>query len=166
MKEYLKNVNFYYVLAPVLAAVWAMFASLVSLPSARADYEKARKHFVQAQPLFTQILILDPDRLEYQKQGGGGDFDYADAVHNFAQMQKIPSSGYSLRAQGERRGKGGQKMKSASMEIESVGIEKLTQFVSGLTIEWPGLQIDQLKLKNLKSGPDDWEVDIKFTYYY
>ena len=166
MKEYYKKPNFYYIIIPVITTLWVLLTWTVSLDTAEKKWQRSREHFKEAQTQMTRILALDPERLEYKNQEGTSvEFDYANAVENFARAWKIPPSNYSLQA-GRQIKRGGQKTKGASVSIKPVDVETFTQFLSAIMLRWPDLQCDSLKLTKQKDGPDSWKVDIKFTYYY
>ena len=165
MKNYYKNVNSYYILVPLVVIFWCVFARGVLLPGANKKYDKILQDYTKSQPYFTEILKADPDRLKYQQKAGSEEFDYADVVDIFAKKFKIPSSTCDLRARGEVK-RGGGRTKSADVSINPIDVETLALFISEMMLEWPKLQCGRLTLKKLKSGPDQWDVDIKFTYYY
>jgi hypothetical protein len=166
MKEYYKELNFYYILVPVLAIGWVLLAWLVSLPTVDKKWARNEKHFKDAQLQMARILALDPERLEYEQQkGASSEFDYGSAVEMFAKAWKIPTSNYSLNA-GREIKRRGQLTQGASVSIKPVDVETFTQFLSAMMLRWPDLQVDQLKLTKQKDGPDSWKVDTKFTYYY
>ena len=165
MKEYYKNPNFYYVLVPAIAAVWAVVTWTVSLPTADKKWERNLKQYKDTEIQIQRILALDPDRLDKQQDGKSSEFDYATAVEQFAKAWQIPASKYSLQDRREIK-RGDRKTKGADVQIKPVDVETFTQFISAMMLRWPDLQSDQLKLTKQKDGPDSWKVDIKFTYYY
>ena len=166
MKEYYKEPNFYYILVPAIAVLWVIVTWFVSLPTAEKKWQRNREQFEDAQTQITRILALDPERLEFENQKGKSvEFDYANAVENFARAWKIPPSNYSLQASREIK-RAGQRTKGASVQIKPVDVETFTQFLSAMMLRWPDLQCDQIKLTKQKDGPDSWKVDLKFTYYY
>ena len=166
MTDYFKNPNFYYVLLPLAAALWAVYAWSVSLPAAESNWGKKQKQYEEAQDWITKILALAPQRLEYQtQQGASRDFDYAAGVQEFAASCQIPPSDYSLQA-GRETKRGGRRTKSANLQIKPIDVGKFADFLSRMLFRWPDLQCEQLKLTKQKGGPDVWKADIKFTYYY
>jgi len=166
MKDYYKNPNFYYMLIPLAAALWAVFTWSVSLPAADKNWDRKQKQHKDAGAWITKILELAPERLEYQtQQGAAREFDYASAVEQFAKVCKIPPSDYSLQA-GRETKRGGRKTKSATIKIKPIDVGKFAQFLSKILFQWPDLQCEQLKLTKEKGGPDVWKADLKLTYYY
>ncbi len=116
MKDYYKNPNFYYMLIPLVAALWAVFTWSVSLPAADKNWDRKQKQHKDAEAWIAKILELAPERLEYQiQQGGSKEFDYSFAVDQFAKACRIPTSDYTLQARETKRG--GRKTKSATIKI-------------------------------------------------
>jgi len=166
MKDYYKNPNFYYMLIPLAAAVWVVFAWGVSLPAAQKNWNKKQNQYNQAQTHITKILQLAPERLEFQQQQGASrEFDYGATVEEFAKICGIPPSDYSLQA-GREMKRGGRNTKSGNVQIKPIDIGRFAQFLSKMLFRWPDLQCEQLKLTKQKGGPDIWKADIKLTYYY
>ena len=166
MKDYFKNPNFYYMLMPLAAALWAVFTWSVSLPAAEKNWDRKQNQYKDAQGWTTKILELAPQRLEYQTQEGETrQFDYATAVEQLAKVCQIPPSDYSLQA-GRETKRGGRRIKSATVKIKPVDVGRFAQFLSKMLFQWPDLQCEQLKLTKEKGGPDVWKADMKLTYYY
>ena len=166
MRDLHKQPNFYFIVIPVIAAIWAVTAGALSLPTANDKLERKSSDWEDSLPLIEDILKMDPGRLNLNvKTEGSDDFDYAVTVADFAEEYKIPETGYSLRVS-KAVVKGGQKTKTADMSIDSVSIVQFTRFISGLLYKWPEMQMDTLKLTKLKEGPDAWKVDLKLTYAY
>ena len=166
MKEFYKETNFYFVLIPAIATLWAVLNWTVSTPTTEKKWARAQKDYKAAQTVVEKIIALDPERLEFEKQkGNSAKFDYATTVEKYAQEWKIPPSDYSLQS-GRKMKRGGQKTKGASLQIKPIDVATFTQFLSSMMYRWPDLQCDQLKLTKQKDGPDSWKVDIKLTYYY
>ena len=166
MKEFYKQANFYFVLVPAIATLWAVLTWTVSIPTAEKKWVRSQEHFKDAQIQVERILALDPERIDFEKQKGeSAQFDYATAVEKFASAWQIPATNYSFKTQKEVT-RSGRKTKGATVSIKPVDIETFTQFISAMMYRWPDLQCDSLKLTKQKDGPDAWKVDMKFTYYY
>lgn len=166
MKEFYKQTNFYFILIPAIVSLWAILTWGVSAPTAAKKWTRAQNDYKQAQEIVAKILILDPERLDYEKQKGkSAKFDYATTVEKYAQQFNIPPSNYSLQS-GRDMKRGGQKTKGAALQIKPIDVGKFSQFLSAMMYRWPDLQCDQLKLTKQKDGKDSWKVDIKLTYYY
>ena len=166
MKDYLKNPNFYYIAIPVITAVWAVYAWSMSLPGAQEKFDKYRGIWQGTQTQIARILKIDSDRLDYEKlKGSSKEFDYATVMDRFTTLAKIPESRYSLTGRGIKKVRG-RKVSSADVKINDINIEKLAVFLTSMLQPWPDLQCEQLNLTKQKSGPDVWDVTMKFTYYY
>jgi len=166
MKDFYKNINFYYILIPAVAAVWAIFTWSMTLPAAQQKWNKIKKQYNDSQTHIAKIIKLDPDRLHYkQQQQGSADFDYTTALDKFRKLWKISPSDFDYRALPETK-RQGKTAKSANLTIHSIDIKTFTQFLSTLLLPHPSLNCDQLTLTKLSGGPDSWKAVMKFTYYY
>ena len=166
MQEFYKKTNFYFVLIPAIATLWAVLTWAISNPTAAKEWTRAQKDYKQAQDIVAKIIDIDPERLEFEKQKGkSAQFDYATTVEKYAQQWKIPPSNYSLQS-GREMKRGGQKTKGASLQINPTDVATFTQFLSSMMYRWPDLQCDQLNLIKQKAGPDMWNATIKFTYFF
>ncbi len=166
MRDYWKNPNFYYILIPTLATVWAGLASLAFMPAANQRYQEQDNQYVKSKDLIRKILQIEPERLDYKlEKGQSVEFDYATAIEEFAKACKISSSNYSLRG-GREVKRGGRKTKSADMTINAIDIERFATFLSSMLIRWSDLRCELLTMTKSKTGPDTWKATIKFTYYY
>ncbi len=164
MKAYLKNPNFYYMLAPAAAALWIVFVMSVSLPAAEKRWTKTQTDFNRAQDLIARIIALDPDRLQYKTaKGGSSKFDYSTAIQEIATLVKIPPSNYSLVARRPVRS-GGKEKRSADVTISTVDIETLAKFISQMLLRWSDLECDLLSIDRLSTGKNNWKATMKFTY--
>ncbi|MBN1457406.1 MAG: hypothetical protein JW912_06115 [Sedimentisphaerales bacterium] len=165
-KEFYKETNFYFIIIPALATIWAVSTWVFSMPTAEKKWQRNLDHYAESQTQIERILAIDPERLDIEEQKGqSAKFDYATSVENFARVWKIPSSSYSLQARREIK-RAGQITKSATVQINPIDIETFTQFLTAMMYRWPDLQCDTLKLTKQKDGPDAWKADIKLTYYY
>lgn len=166
MRDYYKNPNFYYIMVPVLACIWVIFASTVSLRAANNKWDKQKKEYDRSQELITKILTLDPERLNYESQkAGSSEFDYSSAVEEIAKLCKISSSNYSLRG-GKALKRRGKSTKTANITIDIIDIEKLAQFLSQILMRWPNLECDVLSITKQKKAKDAWKATMKFTYIF
>lgn len=167
MKDYLKDPRFYLIAVPALAGLWALYAWLFALPSARDKVASTQEVYEKVNEQIARILELaGSQRLEYGTgEDGAAEFDYATLVQEYAAQWRIPSSDYSLQVNPEVRRKG-KLTQGANITINDVSIETFSQFISTMLIRWPGLQCDQIKLSRTKAGPDTWRIAMKMTYVY
>jgi hypothetical protein len=168
IKELYKNPLFYYVAVPVIAAVWVLLTWTVRLPQANRKWNLNRAEYDKTQAIITEILSVDPDRLDFAdpNKKSGTEFDYAVAVEKIASLCKIPSTDYRLSSGPVTISTGGQKSQRAKVTLQQVDIKKFAEFLTAIQFRWVGLQCTQLKLQQKKGLKDKWEVDIDFTYYY
>jgi hypothetical protein len=167
MKSILKNPNLYYVLAPVLAGVWALLAGAVFYPgSVNAYQEEAKAEYEQSQDLIEKILTIQPQRLQYSVENASDrPFDFGEVITALTQAFDIPTSRYTLNVRGQVN-RGGKDARSATMDIKEIDVERLAQFLSTMLMTWPDLKCEKLSLEKAKTGKDNWNVDLTLTYYY
>ena len=166
MKDYYKNPNFYYILIPVAAMLWALLAWAVLLPETDSQWQKQAQENKDARSLITKILALDPGRINYEQQKDKVvEFDYSTSVEQFAKTCRIATSNYKLTARPIVK-RSGKKNQIGDLTIKSIDIESFATFLSSMLIRWPDLQCNQLIFTKLKNAKDLWQVKIKFTYNY
>jgi hypothetical protein len=166
MKEIYKNPAFYYVLAPILVTIWPLLVWAVYLPRAEDNWRDEKDQYKKAQVIITDILNIDPERLDYaDSKAGAAEFDYAVAIEKVATECKIPPTSYKL-SSGTITTSRGQKSQSAKVVLAQVDMVKFAQFLSTIQLRWANLQCGQVKLTKKKSPADSWNVDLDFKYYY
>jgi len=166
MIDFYKKANFYFLVIPLAAAVWTVLASTVFLNSAQDAWGKIDEDFKKSQPLIAEIITLAPERIEMQQQKKKlGKFDYNTIVQGFADIHKIPESGYSLRSSAPVK-RGGKPTQAASLTINNIKVEPFTKFLSEMLYVWPNLQCEKLTLTKQDTGPDAWKVQTQYKYTY
>ncbi|MBN1393365.1 MAG: hypothetical protein JW947_11270 [Sedimentisphaerales bacterium] len=166
MKDILKNPVLYYILAPVLVALWPLLAWGVYLPAAKRAWQAESKQYEKAQDVINEILAIDPDRLTFaDTKNTATEFDYASAIDNTAAACGIPTTDYKINS-GIIITSSGQKSQSAKVSLKGVDITKFSKFLSTLQLRWANLQCSQVKLTKKKGLPDSWDIDLDFKYYY
>lgn len=167
MKAILKNPNLYYILAPVLAGIWALLAGAVFYPGSVKTYrEEAKAEYEQSQDLIEKILTIQPQRLQYSVENASDrPFDFGEVITALTQAFEIPTSRYTLNVRGQVN-RGGKDARSATMDIKEIDVERLAQFLSMMLMTWPDLKCEKLSLEKAKTGKDNWNVDLTLTYYY
>jgi hypothetical protein len=166
MKEIYKNPTLYYILVPVIAALWPLLIWSVYLPAAANNWQVEKAQYNKAQGIIEEILALDSDRLDFaDSETAVAEFDYATAVERVANLCGIPAASYKL-SSGIIITSGGQKSQSAKVGLKQVDITKFAKFLSTIQLRWANLQCSQVKLTKRKGLPDSWDVDLDFKYYY
>ncbi len=166
MKEIYKNPTLYYIVVPVIVALWPLLIWGVYLPAAADNWQVERTQYNEAQSIMADILALDPDRLDFaDSQNAAAEFDYASALEKTANLYGIPAANYKL-SSGIIITSGGQKSQSAKVNLKQVDITKFAKFLSTIQLRWANLQCAQVKLTKKKGLPDTWDVDLDFKYYY
>ena len=166
IKDIYRNPLFYYVLVPLLAALWPLFVRVAYLPNAERKWHQEKADYTQGQEVVQQILRLDPGRLELAaSRTDAAQFDYAAAVDTIAGLCKIAPANYKLTS-GPIIKSGGRKSQSAQVGLKDVDITRFSRFLSTILLSHPDLQCTDLKLTKKKGVPDAWEADLKFKYYF
>jgi len=165
MKDILRDKRFYYVLIPILAACWPLWARFVGIPAAESGWDDEQKKYNKAQVKMMDILTLDGERLKLSGDTDGAEkFDYSTEVAKAAKVSGISPANYKLNVR--RTIKVGQQyVQGANLTLEKVDIVKFAEFLAGIQASWPNLQCSQLKLTQQKGMPDTWKVNIQFKYY-
>ena len=166
MKDIYKNPILYYILVPILIALWPLLVWGVYLPNSEKNLHNEIKQCKQAQKIIDEILTLDPGRLEFSDSKiGAAEFDYATAVDKTASSCKILSTNYNINSKPVRASKG-QKSQSCHVELKQADITKFAEFLSTIQLRWANLQCEKATLTKKKGLPDAWKVDLDFKYYY
>lgn len=168
MRDIYKNPILYYILAPIVVALWSLFIWGVYLPNAENNWQAEKAQYDRAQKIIEEILRLDPDRLEFaHSQAKAAEFDYATAVEKVASLCGIPSTNYRLSSGIIRTSSDGQRSQNATVALKDIDIVTFTKFLYAIQTRWANLQCVQVKkLKKKKGLPDKWDADLEFKYYY
>ncbi len=166
MKDIYKNPTLYYILVPIIIALWPLFVWGVYLPEAERDWNIEKAEYKKAQSIMLEILKIDPDRLTFaNSSNSAAEFDYANAVDKVAGSCGIPSTNYELSSKPIRTSKG-QKTQNARVVLKEVDIKRFANFLSAIQLRWANLQCENITLTKKKGLPDTWKVDLGFKYYY
>lgn len=166
MKDIYKNPIFYYILVPIITALWPLLIWTVYLPDVEDSWQAEKKQYAKGQKIMTEILNLDPDRLDFaDSKNAGADFDYANVVETVASSCRIPPTNYKL-SSGVITTSGGQKSQNARVGLKQVDITKFAKFLSTIQFRWASLRCTNIKLTKRKGLPDIWDIDLDFKYYF
>lgn len=160
-----KKPEFYYALVPVLFGLWTVSLLFVYVPRSEKELEKQISQYEEARDVMTEILTLDPGRLQLGKDGTKAEFDYASVVQDAARACGISASNYKL-SSGKVITSGGRKNQSAKVTLKKIDIARFAEFLSLIQFRWPALECVQLRLSRKKGLADEWSVDLDFVYYY
>jgi hypothetical protein len=160
MREIYRNPIFYYLLIPVLVALWPLLVWGVYLPRARENQKKEQSLYIDGQTCIVDILTLNPDVLKIDPDIDqvSLEFSYGSAVDRVANLCKIPSSNWTSSA--------GNIIKYQKVKLTGVSIVQAARFLSTMQMTWATLNCEKVKLSQKKGLPDQWDVDFSFTYYY
>jgi hypothetical protein len=166
MKEFYKNPVFYYLLAPILAALWPLVIALVYLPNTRSITAAEAEQHQEANLYMEQILDFDPGRLDADSnKAEAKEFDYATAVGQIASSIGISSTSYTIDSQ-QPRVIGDIKTRTATVILQRVDITKFATFLSSIQRRWANLECESIDIDRQKGLVDAWKVTLKFKYYY
>ena len=166
-KEIYKNPTLYYILVPVMVALWPLFVWGVYLPNAKRSLKSEMDQYNDANDIMLEILALDPGRLDTDANGAPAEFAYASAVAKVASFCGIPSANKTVSSGPIITNKQGKKIQAATVSLKDVSITKFAKFLSIIQLRWADLECVQLKKLKKKAGfPDRWDVDLEFKYYY
>ena len=166
MKQIYKNPALYYILVPIIVALWPLFICGVYLPEAETGWQSEKSRYTRAQKIMAGILELDPDRLGFaDAKAAGAEFDYASAVEKTARLCKISSSDYKL-SSGIVMTSSGQKSQKANVVLRDIELARFARFLSTIQLHWPSLQCERVKLTGKKGVSDRWNIELDFKYYY
>jgi len=166
MKEAFKNPFFYWIIVPIVIALWPVSIWSIYLPRAEENWVAEKKRYIKAQEIITQILELDPERLDFaESQATSAEFDYGVVVDKIASLCDISPANYELSSKPVRSSKG-QKSQDCKVVLKKVGVEKFARFLSALQLRWANLQCSNATLRREKGLSNTWKVTLDFRYYY
>jgi hypothetical protein len=167
MREIYRNPILYYLLIPLLVALWPLLVWGVYLPGAKRQQDRDQSLYTDGQTCIVEILTLDPGRLNSADTSRVAleEFSYGSALDRVANLCKIPASNWTSDA-GNIISPQGKKRQDAVVKLSNVTIVQAAKFLSTMQISWATLECDKIKLTKKKGLPDQWDVDLFFTYYY
>ena len=166
MKEIYKNPMLYYIVVPIVVALWPLLVWGVYLPTVGENWENGKTEYEDALVTMLEILAIDPDRLEsVDPNVAGGEFDYLTAVDKVASQCRIPAADYTF-SSGPVMKTDNQKSQTATVTLKAVDMVRFANFLSTIQLRWANLQCTKVKLTKKKGLPDMWKADLDFKYYY
>jgi hypothetical protein len=165
-KDLHKNPTFYYILVPALVALWPLLVWAVYLPNARKSWESDKQQYNDGQLAILSILELDPGRLELAGSGNQqAEFDFIPAVSEVAGLSGISAADCVLKTNTPRRVKG-RMTQTCDVTLNRVDIGTFAEFLSGLQLRWPTLELDEATFTKKQGLPDTWKIVLKFKYVF
>jgi len=166
MKDIYKSPMFYYVLVPVVLALWPLLVWGVYLPRASGTLNGELRDFDKGLALIDDILRIDPDRLKYaDSKTAAVEFQYDREIHKVASSCGISPADYTFSSKPPRTRKG-RKTQTCHVILKQVSIERFARFLSEIQLNWAALQCDTVTLTRKEGLPDAWRVDLDFKYTY
>jgi hypothetical protein len=164
MKDIYKNPILYYILVPVVVALWPLLVWAIYLPQAEESYEREKAQCEKGEQIVLEIFNVDPDRA-IDANNTPTEFTYASAVNTTASLCKIPPTKFKLSSRMIMKSDR-QQSQSANVALKEVDIASFARFLSLIQKRWANLQCNRVKLTKKEGLPDVWDVDIEFKYYY
>jgi len=166
MREIYKNPMAYYLLAPILVAVWPLLVRAVYLPEAERASGDELTLCLEGQGCIQDILKYDPER---KPDAGGpavsGEFQYANAFDRVANLCRIPSTSYNQTTSPPQTSNN-RKTQNGQVTLTNVSIVQAADFLSRIQSRWVNLKCERLKLSRKEGLPDQWDAEMVFWYTY
>jgi hypothetical protein len=167
IKKLIRDPKLYYIIVPVVCAIWPLWVGVFALPSAQTTWEQDKQSYERIEKVVEQIHRLDPERFAAaQDQGKVAAFSYPAAVEQVAKFCNIPSTEYKLQSSAVMKAKEGQQTQDADITLKQVDVATFAKFLSTMQLRWADLQCVSLKLTKQKGAADLWKADMKFKYYF
>ncbi len=120
MKDIYKNPTLYYILVPIVIALWPLFVWGIYLPDSEKKWQNEKDQYNKAQKVIEAILDIDTDRLEFaDSKAGTPGFDYATAIDKVATSCRISARNYEFSSK-PIRSSGGQKSQSCHVKLKEI----------------------------------------------
>jgi hypothetical protein len=167
IKALFKDPKLYYILVPLVCAVWPLWVGVMALPAAQKTWEDEKISYAKAEGIIADIYKIDPERFTAGPgQGKAAVFSYPAAVEQVARSCGVPSAEYKLQTSAVMKAKEGQQTQDAQVTLKQVSIATFAKFLSTMQLRWADLQCTTLKLAKQKGTPDQWKVDMTLKYYF
>jgi hypothetical protein len=165
MREIYKNPMLYYLLAPILVAVWPLLVRAVYLPEAERSSRDDQALCLEGQSCILDILKYDPERTPPDDPEVSLEFQYAKAFDRVANLCGIPSTSYNQTTSPPQT-VNNKKTQNARVTLTNVGIVQAATFLSYIQSMWVNLKCERLKLTKKEGLPDQWDAEMTFWYTY
>jgi hypothetical protein len=168
IKELIRDPRLYYILVPLVCALWPLWVGVMALPSAQKTWADEKDSYAQAEKIIAEICRLDPERFTAaQNQGKDAAFSYPAVINQVAGSCGIPAPDVILHGvSGVIKSKEGQQTQQAQVTLKQVSIATFAKFLSTMQLRWADLQCTSLKLTKQKGAPDLWKADMALKYYF
>ena len=167
IKALIRDPKLYYILVPLVCALWPLWVGLVALPSAQKTWADEKDSYKQAEKVIADIYKLDPERFAGDpNQGKAAVFSYPAAVEQVARSCGVPSTEYKLQTSAVMKAKEGQQTQDAQVTLKQVNIATFSKFLSTMQLRWADVQCTSLKLTKQKGTADLWKADMTLKYYF
>jgi hypothetical protein len=166
MKDIHKNPTLYYILVPIMVALWPLIIKGIYLPNTERSLNEEVNNYKQARNNIAEILLLDGGRLDFSdSKTGASEFDYVDAVDKVADLCKISPAKYQLSSK-PIISRDKQKSQNCYVALTDVNIATFAKFLSTIQLRWARLECVDVRLTKKKGLADTWKVDLNFKYHF
>jgi hypothetical protein len=156
-----------FIVLPFVAALWPMWLAFAALPRAQQGWQDDVRKRDAGRALISNILTLDPDRLQnVDAHGRLVKFEYPVAINKLATSCGISPADYKMNVLTDVKPSSGQASQNAMVSINKVSVRTAAEFASlGEQNYYPNLKCVQLTLKKIRDQKDLWELDVTFTHF-
>ena len=136
MKDIFRNSIIFYLVIPVLAAIWPALVIALYLPAARAQLDNDISNYTDANETMLDILSLAPERTQAQDPNKEEiKFEYDQVVPEIASLCSIQAEQYKLNAHEPIESKVS-KTQSAAVTLTDIDITTFAKFLSMIQAHW------------------------------
>lgn len=166
MKNILRNSVIFYIIVPVLAAIWPALVLGLYLPDTQEKLKNDISDYTDANNIMLDILSLEPERIESGDPNKETvEFAYELVIFEIASLCEIPSAKCKLNS-GTTIDSKNSKSQSATVRLSNIDITRFAKFLSIIQTRWPKLVCNSVKLDKKVNVPDEWDILIDFKYFY
>jgi hypothetical protein len=167
MRQKISKERLLFLIVPIVVAVWPLWLTFSALPAASKGWDSDVKKIDDARNLITEIMRLDPDRLQnVDAKGALVKFEYPVAVNKVASACNVSPSAYKINVLPAVKPSTGQASQDAIVTIDKVSVTTATEFVSLAEQRYnPNLRCIQLGFKRIRDQKDLWEIDLTFRHF-
>jgi hypothetical protein len=165
LQELLHNPRLYYVLVPLVCALWPIYAGVYGLHSSNANWTRESTSWQDAQKVITEILQYDPEHLKSKQNKAVAEFSFPNVVDQIAKSVNISSTNYKLQTTPVAKTQGGKETQDASITLRQVDLAKFAKFLSNLQLQGANVQCTLIRLTKQKGAADTWNADLTVKYF-
>jgi hypothetical protein len=164
-RDLLHNPRLYYVIVPLVCALWPAYAGFYGLHSSNANWTRESTSWQDAQKTISEILQYDPDHLKSKQNKGVEEFSFPNVVDQVARSVSISSASYKLQTAPITKTQGGKESQDASITLRQIDLATFAKFLSNMQLQGANVQCTRIKLTKQKGAADMWNADMTIKYF-